>query len=104
LQLDQTPLSQLRDWVPQLPQAWVVGPVQVWPPQLPHWQAWVQLWVPFMPQAWTAPGWQPTALQVPTEPGTVQLSQLPPQGRSQHTPPAQLRPDWQSLLSRQDWP
>ena len=44
------------------------------------------------------------AVQVPTEPATVQLSQVPPQGRSQQTPPAQLSPAWQSLLSRQDWP
>jgi hypothetical protein len=103
-QLDQTPLSQLRDWVPQLPQAWVAGPVQLWPAQPDHWQAAVQVWVPFIPQACTAPGVQPMAVQVPTDPATVQLSQLPPQARSQQTPPAQLNPDWQSLLSRQDWP
>src|SRR6185436_7116992 len=103
-QADQTPLSQVRDCVPQLPQAWVPGPTQLWPVQLPHWQVEVQVWVPFMPQPWLAPGWQPTALQVPTAPATVQLSQVPPQGRSQQTPPAQLRPAWQSLLSRQAWP
>jgi hypothetical protein len=50
-QVDQTPLSQVRDWVPQLPQLWVVGPAQVWPPQIPHWQAAVQDWVPLVPQA-----------------------------------------------------
>ena len=55
-QLDHTPLSQLRVWEPQLPQAWLLGPTQLWPVQLPHWQAEPQLWVPFIPQGWTAPG------------------------------------------------
>jgi hypothetical protein len=44
------------------------------------------------------------ALQVPTAPATVQLSQVLPQGRLQQTPDEQLNPAWQSLLSRQDWP
>jgi hypothetical protein len=44
------------------------------------------------------------AVQVPTEPPTVQLSHVPPQGRSQQTPDEQLSPAWQSLLSRQDCP
>jgi hypothetical protein len=103
-QLDQTPLLHVRVWVPQLPQAWVAGPPQVWPVQSPHWQAAVQLWVPFNPQLCTAPGWQPMAVQVPTEPGTVQLSHVLPQARSQQTPPAQARPFWQSPLSWQDCP
>ena len=44
------------------------------------------------------------AEQMPTAPATVQLSQLPPQGRSQQTPPEQASPLSQSLLSRQGWP
>jgi hypothetical protein len=102
--LDQTPLLHARVWVPQFPQAWVAGPTQVWPVHWPHWQALVQAWVPFMPQVCVEPGWQPMAVQVPTEPATVQLSQLPPQARSQQTPPAQESPLWQSLLSRQVCP
>jgi hypothetical protein len=91
-QFDQTPLSQVRDWVPQLPQLWLEGPLQLWPPQVPHRQAAVHDCVPFIPQACTAPGAQPMVVQVPTWPPTVQLSQVPPQGRSQQTPDAQLSP------------
>jgi hypothetical protein len=103
-QSDQTPLLHVRDCVPQFPQPWVVGPEQDCPVHWPHWQAEVQDCVPPMPQAWVEPGWQPMAVQVPTEPGLTQLSQLPPQGRSQQTPPAQASPPWQSLLSWQGWP
>jgi hypothetical protein len=91
----------VRVCVPQLPQAWVAGPTQLWFMHADHWQELAQAWVPFIPQAWTAPGAQPIAVQVPTNPATMQLSQVPPQARSQQTPPAQVRPAWQSLLSWQ---
>jgi hypothetical protein len=91
-QPDQTPLLHVRVWVPQAPQPWVVGPRQVCPAQGDHWQKPVQLWVPLMPQTWVAPGVHPIAVQVPTLPLTVQLSQNPPQARSQQTPPAHERP------------
>jgi hypothetical protein len=53
---DQTPLLHDRDWVPQLPHAWVAGPAQGWPPHALHWQVAPQLWLPPVPQAWVAPG------------------------------------------------
>jgi hypothetical protein len=99
-QSDQTPLLQVRVWLPQLPQAWPLGPEQLCPVHSPHWQKEVQP----APHACVEPGWQPMAVQVPTAPATVQLWQLPPQGRSQQTPPEQASPLWQSLLSRHDCP
>jgi hypothetical protein len=57
-QSDQVPLLQTRDCVPQLPQAWVAGPVQVWAVHRLHWHAPLQVWEPPMPQACVAPGAQ----------------------------------------------
>jgi hypothetical protein len=36
LQSDQTPLLQVRLWFPHWPHAWVIGPLQVWPPHVAH--------------------------------------------------------------------
>jgi hypothetical protein len=54
-QADQVPLSQVRVWVPHLPQAWVVAPEQVWPAQASHWQVALHDCTPPVPQAWVAP-------------------------------------------------
>ena len=55
-QADQVPFVQVRDCVPQFPQPWVMGPLQGWPPQAPHWQAGVQVCMPPVPQACIDPG------------------------------------------------
>jgi hypothetical protein len=98
-QLDHTPFSQVRVWLPQLPQLWVLGPAQLWPMQTDHMQRLLHVCMPFVPHDWTAPGVQPVGEQVPTIPGSMQLSQVPPQGRSQQTPIEQLSPLWQSPSS-----
>jgi len=53
---DQAPFVQVRDWVPQLPQAWLAGPAHAWSMHAPHWQAAVQVCEPPAPQAWVADG------------------------------------------------
>ena len=55
--------------------------------------------VPDIPQAWVAPGVQPMATQLPGAAGVAQLSHVPPQARSQHTPDAQTSGAWQSPFS-----
>lgn len=95
----QTPFSQVRVWVPQWPQLWLAGPVQLWLMHADHWQAALHTCVPDIPQAWVAPGVQPMATQLPGAAGVAQLSHVPPQARSQHTPDAQTSGARQSPFS-----
>lgn len=57
-QLDHTPFLQVRVCVPQLPHASELGPLQVWPVQVPQWQSPPQVWVPELPHAWRSFGAQ----------------------------------------------
>lgn len=46
-QSPQLPFSHTRDRVPHRPQASVgAGPAQLWPVQVPHWQAWLHVCIP----------------------------------------------------------
>jgi hypothetical protein len=75
-QSDQTPFAQVRDWVPQFPQAWLPGPAQT---HVSHWQEALQVWLPPIPHACVAPGMQaPWFVQGP---------------QSDHAPFVQVR-DW----------
>ena len=75
-QSDQAPLLHVRLWVPQLPQAWVGAPVQVWFPQPPHWQAAVQVCMPPVPHICMAPGAQEPSLAQPDQADQTPLSQV----------------------------
>jgi hypothetical protein len=55
-QVDQTPLLQVREWVPQLPQASTASPVQLCPVQEFHLQELLQVCLPFVPHAWLSFG------------------------------------------------
>jgi hypothetical protein len=74
---DHVPLSQVRLWLPQLPQAWVEEPEQVWPVHAPHWQLALHVSVPPEPHACVASG--------------VQAPAAPQADQPDHTPAVQSR-------------
>lgn len=51
-QVDHSPLLQVREWVPQLPQASIGSPVQLCPVQEFHLQELLQVCLPLVPQGW----------------------------------------------------
>jgi hypothetical protein len=50
--VDHVPLLHVRVWLPQLPHAWLAGPMHVCPVQASHWQLALHVCVPPVPQVW----------------------------------------------------